>query len=68
MPRKTKSFLQGGLGCLLFFFILAGLALALGGRVRADLPGVLALFVIGGLLGLLANWFYQKGKKDQNPD
>ncbi|MFO1522369.1 MAG: hypothetical protein U1G05_10075 [Kiritimatiellia bacterium] len=43
---------------------MAFLAVLFGGRAHLDLGGVLMLFVIGGLLGLLVLWIYNLGRKD----
>ncbi|MFM7180857.1 MAG: hypothetical protein ACKO2G_05265 [Verrucomicrobiales bacterium] len=43
---------------------MALLALLLGGSVRVELFGVVVLFVSGGVIGLIVNWIYQKGRRD----
>ena len=64
VPGNGKAFLKGGVGCLLGFVILGLLAVVVGGSVTADAGGILLLFAIGGLIGLIVNWIYQKGRKN----
>jgi len=64
MENKGKSFVKGGVGCLVAFLAMALLALVLGGSAHLDVGGVILLFVIGGLIGLVVNWIYQKGRRD----
>ena len=64
MENKGSSFLKGGAGCFAVFVVLALLALVFGGSVHLDLGGVVILFVVGGIIGLLVNWIYQKGRND----
>lgn len=68
MADEGKAFVKGGVGCFVVFIVLAILALIFGGNVRLDLGGVVILFIIGGVIGLVANWIYQKGKKDAGDD
>ena len=48
--------------------MLALLALLLGGSVHLDFGGVIILFLIGGIIGLVVNWIYQKGRRDSSDD
>jgi hypothetical protein len=64
MANEGKAFVKGGLGCLVVFVAMAVLAVLFGGSARIDLGGFVILLVIGGLIGLLANWIYQKGRRD----
>ena len=64
MENKGSAFLKGGAGCLVAFIALALLALLFGGSAHLDFFGVLILFLIGGSIGLVVNWIYQKGKRD----
>lgn len=64
MENKGSSFLKGGAGCFAVFVALALLALLFGGSVHLDFGGVLILFLIGGIIGLVVNWIYQKGRRD----
>ena len=50
------------------FVVLALLALLFGGSVHLDSGGVLILFLIGGIIGLVVNWIYQKGRRDASDD
>lgn len=68
MADEGKAFVKGGVGCFVIFIVLAILAVIFGGNVHADLGGVVILFVIGGVIGLVANWIYQKGKRDAGGD
>ena len=64
MENKAGAFVKGGVGCFVVFVVLGVLALLLGGNVHLDIGGVVLLFIIGGILGLVVNWIYQKGKRD----
>lgn len=61
IPTKTSAFLKGGCGCLVTFFAFAFFAVILGGNAHFDVGGLLLLFLIGGVLGLLVRWIYAKG-------
>ena len=64
MDEKGDAFVKGGCGCLIAFVVL-GLSCALiGGNVHIDLGGVILLFVIGGILGLIVLAIYNKGRND----
>ena len=64
MENNGKAFVKGGLGCFAVFIVLALLALLFGGSAHLDAGGVVILFVIGGVIGLIVNWIYQKGRRD----
>lgn len=64
MDGKGKAFGKGGLGCLLVFAVFALLMVLIGGSAHIDLGGVVMLFVIGGVIGLIVNWVYQRGRRD----
>lgn len=66
MGEKSNAFVKGGFGCLGVFAAFAGIALLLGGTVNIDVGGAILLFVIGGLLGLLTLWIYNKGRHDRS--
>ena len=66
MGEKASAFAKGGCGCLVAFAVLAGIALLLGGSAHIDIGGAVLLFVMGGLLGLLVLWIYNKGKRDRS--
>ena len=55
---------MGGCGCLVIFAILALIAVLLGGHAHADVGGFIFLFIIGGVVGLLVFFIYNKGRKD----
>ncbi len=64
MPEGGKAFAKGSIGCIAAFFILAILAVAVGGQAHIDAGGFIMLIVIGGIIGLVVNYIYQKGKRD----
>ncbi len=64
MGEKARAFAKGGCGCLAAFVVFAGIALLLGGSAHIDAGGAVFLFVLGGLLGLLVLWIYNKGKRE----
>ncbi|MGC4015408.1 MAG: hypothetical protein QM755_12960 [Luteolibacter sp.] len=68
MATKTKAFFKGGFGCLAVFIICGLLVVAFGGRMHIDLGGAIMLLVVGGLIGLICNWIYQKGRRDSGSD
>ena len=68
MEEKGTAFAKGGCGCLIAFAALGLLALLFGGNVNIDLGGVVFLFVIGGIAGLIVLAIYSKGKKDAGHD
>ena len=60
----TGAFFRGGLWVLAVFLVLAGISLAVGGEAHADSWGVVALFIIGGVAGIVIRAIYRKGRKD----
>ncbi len=68
MANEGKAFLKGGVGCFAVFIVLGVLAVLLGGNMHLDLGGVVLLLVIGGIIGLIVNWIYQKGRRDGDDD
>lgn len=66
MGEKSNAFVKGGFGCLVVFAIFAGIALLLGGTAHIDIGGAILLFIIGGLIGLLILWIYNKGRRDRS--
>ncbi|HET6203648.1 MAG TPA: hypothetical protein VFI25_12700 [Planctomycetota bacterium] len=58
------AFVKGGLGCIVTFAVAAGCALALGGSAHLDAVGVLLLFLMGGVVGLIVFAIYNKGLRD----
>jgi uncharacterized membrane protein YGL010W len=48
---------------LVVFAVLAFIAVLLGGHAHANVGGVVFLFVIGGIIGLIAFSIYNKGRK-----
>jgi len=49
---------------LVVFFVLAFLTVLLGGRAHADAGGLIFLFIIGGVIGLIVFFIYNHGRKD----
>lgn len=64
MANEGKAFVKGGMGCLVAFIVLAVLAVLVGGSAHIDAGGLILLLVIGGVIGLIVNWIYQKGRQD----
>lgn len=64
MPKQGEAFLKGGIGCLLAFGGMAACAVLVGGTAHIDIGGAVILLVIGGVIGLIINAIYQKGRKD----
>ena len=61
--NRGSAFVKGGCGCLVVFAVLAFIAVLLGGHAHANVGGVVFLFVIGGIIGLIAFSIYNKGRK-----
>ena len=59
---KATAFAKGGAGCIVLFIVLGVIAVLVGGNVHADLGGIVLLFVIGGVLGLVYRFIYNKGR------
>jgi hypothetical protein len=68
MEGNGRAFVKGGAGCFVAFLVVALLVVIFGGSAHLDLGGVVILFLIGGIIGLIANWIYQKGKRDAGDD
>lgn len=68
MKNKGSAFIKGGVGCFAAFIVLALLALLFGGSAHLDIGGVIILFLLGGIIGLVVNWIYQKGRHDASDD
>ena len=67
MAEKGSAFVKGGVGCLAAFLVIGLLVAMAGGRVHIDLGGACMLFGIGGLLGLVVLWIYNKGRDAPPP-
>jgi hypothetical protein len=67
MGQKAKAFGLGSLGCLGAFILFAAIAVVLGGSAYIDIGGFIILVVIGGLIGLLVNFIYNKGRQAGPP-
>jgi hypothetical protein len=68
MGQKSVAFAKGGCGCLMAFVAFALIAVLCGGSAHIDVGGAILLFVIGGVIGLIALAFYNKGKRDRDHD
>jgi hypothetical protein len=68
--NSGKAFVKGGAGCLLAFLAFALFAVLTGGEAYLDAGGVVMLIVIGGVIGLIVNAIYQRGRADasEHPD
>ncbi len=64
MGNYGKSFIKGGLGCLLGFLALGLSCVLIGGYMHIDIFGAILLFVIGGCIGLIIQAVYQRGRRD----
>lgn len=66
MTNRGEAFLKGGCGCgcLLAFAVVAVCAAALGGHAHIDFGGLILLFLVGGVLGLVVLGVYQRGRRD----
>ncbi|HXF10959.1 MAG TPA: hypothetical protein VN625_09250, partial [Desulfuromonadaceae bacterium] len=62
------AFIKGGCFALLLFAVAATVALLFGGQAHANPGGLILLFVLGGLGGLVVNAIYYKGRKDATRD
>lgn len=68
MANKGFAFILGGAICLIFFALIAMVAVLAGGHAHANPGGLLVLFLIGGVTGLIAATIYNKGRKDASKD
>ena len=60
------AFLRGGLWALAIFGVLAAISLVAGGQAYADIGGILLLFGIGGIIGIVLRAIYNKGRRDES--
>jgi hypothetical protein len=65
MGEKGSAFLKGGAGCLVAFIVLGLLAVMIGGSFHMDVGGAVLLFIIGGVIGMVVLWIYNKGRNDR---
>ena len=70
MGEKGEAFVKGGCGCLIGFLLIGLFFVLIGGRMHIDIGGAVALFVIGGIIGLVVLAIYNKGGRQgrANPD
>ena len=64
MATGGQAFFKGGFGCIALFFVVGILCVAIGGHMYVDLGGLLILLVIGGVIGLIINAVYNKGRRE----
>jgi hypothetical protein len=71
MASTGSAFVKGGCGCVVAFLVVGLVAVMLGGSMHIDLGGAIMLFVIGGVIGLVAlaiyNSGYAKGREPPPP-
>jgi hypothetical protein len=67
MGEKASAFTKGGCGCIIAFFAIGLLAVLAGGSLRIDAGGFVALFVVGGVAGLVAWAIFGNRKPPQEP-
>lgn len=58
------AFTKGGCGCLVAVFACGLLVALIGGRFHIDLGGILVVFGIGGVVGLIVTAVYKKGYRE----
>jgi hypothetical protein len=64
MGEKASAFWKGGCGCLALVVAVGLCFVLIGGQFNIDVCGAMGIFVVGGLLGLIALAVYNKGKRD----
>ena len=64
MTTQGSAFVKGGCGCLVAFLVVGVLFAVSGGSVHIDAGGACLLFVLGGIIGLVGLWIYNKGVRD----
>ncbi len=64
MGEKGEAFVKGGCGCLLGFVLIGLFFVLIGGHMHIDIGGAIALFVIGGIIGLVVLAIYNKGTRE----
>jgi hypothetical protein len=65
-PSAAGAFLRGGLWGLAVFGVLAVISVLAGGQTHADLGGLVLLFAIGGIIGIVVRAIYNKGRRDES--
>ncbi len=60
---KGLAFLEGGFGCLSAALVLGLFTMVVGGTMHYDVSGLILLFFIGGLIGLIAVSIYNKKRR-----
>lgn len=64
MAERSIYFLKGGFGCLGLFVLMGLLALLVGGSFYLDPGGAVALFCVGGIIGLVYLWAKRRGRAE----
>jgi hypothetical protein len=60
---KGLAFLEGGFGCLCAALVLGLFSVVVGGTLHFDVSGLILLFIIGGVMGLIAVSIYNKSRR-----
>ena len=68
MANKGEAFVKGGCGCLIAFLLFGFFCVLIGGQMHIDIGGAIALFVVGGLMGLIVLAIYNKGAREGRID
>ena len=68
MSDKGEAFVKGGCGCLLAFLAIGMFFVLIGGSMHIDPGGVVLLFLIGGVVGLVVLAIYNQGRKSRDHD
>ncbi len=64
MSGSGNAFAKGGIGCIVAFIGVGLLCVLLGGSIHINLGGIIILFVIGGVIGLIVFSIYNKGVQE----
>ena len=64
--EKSEAFAKGGCGCLVAFLVIGLFLVLVGGNMHIDIGGAIMLFVIGGVIGLVVLFVYNKGRNSKH--
>jgi hypothetical protein len=59
---KRGAFVKGGCGCVVGFLVFGILTVPLGAQMHINIGGVILLFIIGEILGLIYVAIYNQGR------
>ena len=62
--QKGEAFVKGGCGYLIAFLVIGLFFVLIGGHMHIDICGALALFTVGGIIGLVVLAIYNKGARE----